>query len=55
MRVNGLLNSLTADSTEEEIKHVEEQKLYADFLVDLSKNRSSKSLNIIESKLIHLE
>jgi ATP-dependent DNA helicase PIF1 len=55
MRVNGLLNSLTDDSTEEEIKHVEEQKLYADFLVDLSKNRSSKSLNIIDSKLIHLE
>ena len=28
---------------------------YADFLVDLSKNRSSKSLNIIDSKLIHLQ
>ena len=50
MRVNGLLNSLTVDSTVEERRHVEEQKQYADFLVDLSKNRSSKSLNIIDSK-----
>jgi uridine kinase len=42
MRVNSLLNSLTADSTEEEMKHVEEQKQYADFLVDLSKNQEFK-------------
>ena len=54
MRVNGLLNSLTSNSTDEERKHVEEQKQYADFLVDLSKNRSSKQLNIIDSKLIIL-
>ena len=54
MRVNGLLNSLTSNSSEQQRKHVEEQKQYADFLVDLSKNRSSKLLNVIESKLIIL-
>ena len=52
MRINGLLNSLTVDSTEAEIKHVQEQKEYADFLVDLSKNRQSKSLNVLHSKLL---
>ena len=52
MRINGLLNSLTVDSTEAEIKHVKEQKEYADFLVDLSKNRQSKSLNVLHSKLL---
>ena len=52
MRVNGLLNSLTNDSTVEEIAHVMDQQKYANFLVDMSKNRQGESLKIIYSKLI---
>jgi hypothetical protein len=52
MRVNGLLNSLTNDSTVEEIAHVMDQQKYANFLVDMSKNRQGELLKIIYSKLI---
>ena len=51
MRVNGLLKTLTSESTVHERIFVEEQRQYADFLVDLSQNRASKSLNVIHSKL----
>ena len=50
MRVNGLLKSLNSESTVDERIFVEEQRQYADFLVDLSQNRASKSLNVIHSK-----
>jgi len=52
MRVNGLLKSLSNESTEEERNFVEEQKQYSEFLVDLSKNRASKSLNILHGRFI---
>jgi uridine kinase len=55
MRVNGLLKSLTSESTIHERKFVEEQRQYADFLVDLSKNRQSKSLNVLHSMLLPLQ
>jgi hypothetical protein len=47
MRLQGLQKSLDKNSSDEQKLYIEKQKQYASFLMDLSANKESESLNIL--------